>query len=353
MAYLALKNISKSFNGHWALEKIHLEISKGETLCLLGPSGCGKTTLLRIIAGLTAPDSGRILLDGRDLSATPPHARRFGMMFQEFALFPHKNVRENVAFGLKMQRMDRIGTDARVREMLELVGLTGFEERDVAELSGGERQRVALARSLAPHPQLLMLDEPLGALDRALRQRLMMDLLTILNHVNVTTIFVTHDQTEAFAVSDRIAVMHAGRIEQIDSPERIYNYPVNRRVARFLGFENLLPGRVIDTGIVETELGKMAVDTHNFTPADRIVLLVRPMAAVPVGGSEHMGGDTIVIQGVVMNRLFLGTCCRLRLNVGQGAVLAFDLPNSFRSPEPGDSIKLRLNPAEMVLIASD
>ena len=210
MPLLQLHQLSKFFTGTLAVQNISLSLDQGQILCLLGPSGCGKTPLLRLIAGLEIPDAGRIFFAGKDISTTPPHRRDFGLMFQEFALFPHKSTGQNVAFGLQMKC--EADVESRVREMLELVGLAGFTERDINSLSGGERQRVALARSLAPNPRLLMLDEPLGSLDRALRERLMLEIRQILKTVGLTAIYVTHDQTEAFAVADRIGVMNQGHL---------------------------------------------------------------------------------------------------------------------------------------------
>ena len=248
---LEIAHIYKSYPGLPVLHDLSLTADEGEIVCLLGPSGCGKSTLLRIVAGLETPDAGQVRFDGQDLAGVPPHRRRFGLMFQDYALFPHKDVAGNVAFGLRMARLPASEISARVREMLALVGLSGAEQRRVTELSGGEQQRVALARSLAPGPRLLMFDEPLGALDRALREQLMNDLRVILKQVCVTAVYVTHDQEEAFAIGDRVAIMRArpdigegGRIEQIGTPQEVYRQPVNAYVARFLGFQNLIDGNV-------------------------------------------------------------------------------------------------------------
>ena len=235
---LEVQGVSKSFAAVPALRDIYFSVSKGEIICLLGPSGCGKTTLLRIIAGLEVPDTGTLTFEGRDISSLPPYERHFGLMFQDFALFPHKNVFDNVAFGLRLKdgetQPDEAEIADNVRQMLALVGLADFEKRSVSDLSGGEAQRVALARSLAPHPQLLMLDEPLGSLDRATRERLMIELRDILRRVGVTALYVTHDQTEAFSVADRVMVLNAGHIEQSGSPEDLYRRPASAFVANFL-----------------------------------------------------------------------------------------------------------------------
>ncbi|MGC9335942.1 MAG: ABC transporter ATP-binding protein, partial [Anaerolineae bacterium] len=264
MTILELHNLSKSYPDGWTLTDVSFAVEEEEILSLLGPSGCGKTTLLRLIAGLEMPDSGHVRVDGVDVTHTAPHRRGFGLMFQEYALFPHRDVFGNVAFGLRMEGLDRAMIAKRVTETLALVGLEGFEHRDVNQLSGGERQRVALARSLAPQPRLLMLDEPLGALDRALRERLMDELPQILHQAGVTVITVTHDQDEAFAIADRVALMRAGEVVQIGAPQELYRQPGSPWIARFLGLTNLLEARVIGPRRVETRLGTLQVDDLEF-----------------------------------------------------------------------------------------
>lgn len=256
---LQLKAITKTYDNELLLSDISLSIHTCETVGLLGPSGSGKTTLLRIIAGLEQPDGGEIFFDEQNMRNVPVHQRNFGMMFQDLALFPHQNVFENIAFGLRMQNAPREIIRARVSEMVELVGLASFEERNVNQLSGGEQQRVALARSLAPSPRFLMFDEPLGALDRILREQLAADLRAILKRIRMTALYVTHDQDEAFAIADRIAIIHNGHIVQIGTPEEIYRAPANAFVARFLGMPNLLPAQPRDDGHAETELGTFAI----------------------------------------------------------------------------------------------
>jgi ABC-type Fe3+/spermidine/putrescine transport system ATPase subunit len=288
LTLLQCRSLQKSFEpGKSAVSDVSLDIGEGEIVSLLGPSGCGKTTLLRIIAGLEEPDRGEVWFDGRDMAAVPPHRRDFGMMFQDFALFPHKNVFENIAFGLRMHGGSPASVEQRANEMLRLVELAGFGQREVDQLSGGEQQRVALARALAPRPRLLMLDEPLGALDRQLRERLMLDLRTILKKVGVTALYVTHDQLEAFAVSDRVAVMNQGQIEQVASPETVYKAPATPFVARFLGFQNVILATVSGAHTVETSFGQMQVAQSLPETGSTVTLLIRPGAARLL----HANGD--------------------------------------------------------------
>ncbi len=233
---LVLEHINKKFDdGSLILKDINLRLQQGTKLSVLGPSGSGKTTLLRLIAGLETPDSGNIVFNGQPMNDCPVHKRNFGMMFQEFALFPHLNVFNNIAFGLKIKGMDKAATASRVQEMLLLTGLEGFQTRGIDELSGGERQRVALARTLAPQPCFLMLDEPLSSLDRILRKRLLKELTDIISTLNITTIFVTHDHEEAFAAGNMIIVMNQGKIEQKGTPDELVQTPKNQWIKEFLG----------------------------------------------------------------------------------------------------------------------
>jgi thiamine transport system ATP-binding protein len=243
---LSIDGLVVRYGDATALDGVALEVRDGEVVCVLGPSGCGKSTLLRAVAGLEPPAAGTVAWDGRDLAGVPPHRRNLGLMFQDHSLFPHRDVLGNVVFGLRMQHVAPARARARAQELLALVGLGGYEHRRVAELSGGEQQRVALARALAPAPRLLMLDEPLGSLDRRLRDRLVVDLRELFVQLGQTALFVTHDHDEAFAVADRVAVMRAGRFEQVGPPADVWKRPATEFVARFLGYNvtGLLgPGR--------------------------------------------------------------------------------------------------------------
>jgi ABC-type Fe3+/spermidine/putrescine transport system ATPase subunit len=341
MPLLELRNLHKTYPDGWTLTDVSFTIEQGEIQALLGPSGCGKTTLLRLIAGLETPDGGQVLVEGQDVTRLPPHRRGFGLMFQEYALFPHKDVFGNVAFGLRMQGLDREAIGEQVRDALALVGLEGFEHRDVSQLSGGERQRVALARSLAPQPRLLMLDEPLGALDRTLRERLMDELPEILHRAGVTAITVTHDQEEAFALADQVVLMRGGRVMQIGSPEEVYHRPVSAWAARFLGLTNLLDARVVGARKVQTKLGTWAVDTGEKKEGH---LLIRPEAARLGDAGPNR------LEGVVTACSFRGNYCQIVIRHASGIDLTFNFLASADLPVPGDGITLTLNPQAMTLL---
>ncbi len=313
---LKITGITRQFDRKPVLSGVNLEVAAGEIVCLLGASGSGKTTLLRIIAGLERPDQGEIIVDGRVMNAIAVHDRDFGLMFQDFALFPHKNVEQNIAFGLRMRGLSTSAQHKIVTEMLEIVGLKGFEKRDVSELSGGEKQRVALARSLAPQPRLLMLDEPLGSLDASLRERLVMDLHDIIKRLGLTAIYVTHDQQEAFAIADRIAIMNAGLIEQVDTPQAIYAMPRTMFAAQFLGLNNIVPIVNWVDGQAKTALG-------NF-PADRTAqaILIHPHGVTLVDDEKKQLAD-YRLRGSLKSRIFLGDSYRLKVEIDMGIELVF------------------------------
>ncbi len=343
MAILSIRDISKAFGSTPALNQVWFDVDEGEIVALLGPSGCGKSTLLSVIAGLEAPDQGDVQWSGLSLAHTPPHLREFGLMFQDFALFPHLNVYANVAFGLKMAHLSPQAIDRRVGEMLALVGLPGVGSRDVNTLSGGEQQRVALARALAPHPRLLMLDEPLGSLDRNLRERLVIDLQDILHQMRQTAIYVTHDQEEAFAIADRIILMNAGRVEQIGTPRQIYHDPATIFVARFLEMTNILTATIDSRDgikIAHTSIGTIPV---NSPLEGRAQLMVRPDMA------RLDGGGPWVLRGTLLGTSFRGSRQRLTMDIEQTR-LSFDFPPVTSLPEVGSQIDLSLDPQAAIKI---
>ena len=346
--------------------RLDLRVEDGEMLCLLGPSGCGKTTTLRLIAGFIEADAGEILLGGRAVHGLPPEKRRIGMVFQEYALFPHMNVRRNVAFGLEMLGASRRERDRKVRELLDLVRLAGWERRTVTSLSGGERQRVALARALAPGPRLLLLDEPLSALDARLRKDLRTEIRRIQRNLGVTTIYVTHDQEEALVLADRVAVMNAGRIEQIGAPRRLYRRPATRFVAGFVGEANLLPGRVESRrsgwADVATAVATFRIPAENVQSGDAAdgLLFFRPEScgiesAAGAGSSTGAVGRAADAAGVdpipaVVKRVeYLGDCALLSMGAKGDKLLKVKStgPQTF---EPGDRVRVHVDPESCLLL---
>ena len=284
---------------------------RGEILCLLGPSGCGKTTLLRIIAGLERPAGGSLTLDGADICRIPAHQRQFGLMFQDYALFPHMTVAGNVAYGLKRQGFPRQTRESRVDEMLGIVGLAGLGERDVAALSGGQQQRVALARSLAPNPRLLMLDEPLGSLDARLREQLALELRDIIKRRGLSAIYVTHDHREAYAVADRIAVMNIGTVVQVGAPQHLYRRPQSRFVAEFLGLRNIFRADA-------SEFARQLARAAKITQADGLIL-VHP-GGIRIG---EAGPTELAFVATVLRTVFRGESSELTVEVAPATQLTF------------------------------
>ncbi|MFD2238964.1 ABC transporter ATP-binding protein [Aureimonas populi] len=288
--FLDIAGAGKVFGTVTVLEGVDLGIGRGEFISLLGPSGCGKTTLLRIVAGLLAPDAGRIRLDGQEITRVPPHKRDVGVVFQNYALFPHLTVAENIGFGLKAKRAPRAEIEEAVKRLLSLVGLGAMADRSVRGLSGGQQQRVAVARALATGPKLMLLDEPFSALDRKLRETMQIELRRILRDVGTTAIFVTHDQDEALVMSDRIAVMNAGRIEHLDAPEAIYRRPATPFTLDFVGLSTRLEGTVRgmegEVALIETRFGTVRAPA-SFLPGSPVTLGVRPERVTPGSGGEN------------------------------------------------------------------
>ncbi|MEU6404381.1 ABC transporter ATP-binding protein [Streptomyces sp. NPDC046985] len=336
---LALEDATVRFGGRAALDAVGLGVAEQETVCVLGPSGSGKSTLLRAVAGLQPLDAGRVLLDGRDQARVPVHRREVGLMFQDHQLFPQRDVAGNVGFGLRMHGVPRSEREAKVRELLELVGLPGAGGRAVAALSGGEQQRVALARALAPRPRLLMLDEPLGQLDRSLRERLVVELRELFGALGTTVLAVTHDQGEAFALADRVVVMRDGRIAQSGTPLEVWQRPADAFVARFLGFENVAEARV-EGDVALTPWGK--VPAPRGTPQGARTLLVRPAGVRLVPAGEGLPCR-------VAARTFRGAHVAVHLQPHDAPRLEAACP--LRSaPEVGDEVGVAFDPADVVVL---
>ncbi len=284
---LELRNVVRSYEGRPLLTDISFTVSQGETVCLLGASGSGKSTILRMIAGLDFPERGAILLNYLDLAQTPPYLRDFGLVFQDYGLFPHLNVFDNIAFGLRMRNTTAEKISLRVAALLEQVNLAGFDSRKVTDLSGGEQQRVALARALAPSPRLLMFDEPLGALDRSLKEDLLNEIRSILHKTNIPAIYVTHDQEEAFAIADRILILHEGTIVRDAAPHEIWREPKSAAVAKLLGIGNVIEGEIIAENRVETVFGVFRLSCHKDIGTKLQLLVQQPPS--PTG--EGRGGE--------------------------------------------------------------
>ena len=297
---IELKNISKNFEDQQVLKGIDLNIYENEFLTLLGPSGCGKTTLLRIIGGFEEPSNGQLIFDGKDISKVPPYKREVNTVFQKYALFPFLNVADNIAFGLNLKKMDKDVIEKKVSRMLELVGLKGFEKRDVTLLSGGQQQRVAIARAIVNEPKVLLLDEPLGALDAKLRKDMQTELKKIQKEVGITFIFVTHDQEEALSMSDTIVVLNDGVIQQIGTPMDIYNEPQNRFVAEFIGESNIIEGNMIKDCLVNFDGIDWECVDKGFKDNEDIEVVLRPEDMDVV---EPEDGK---VSGTIISKVFMG-----------------------------------------------
>jgi thiamine transport system ATP-binding protein len=340
---LAIEDVSVRFDATVALDHVSLAVNDGERLSILGPSGSGKSTLLRAISGLEPLASGRIYWDGQDLANTPTHRRRIGLMFQDYVLFPHLDVAANVRFGLDVAGLDRPTAERRVAESLALVGLDGYEKRSPAQLSGGEQQRVALARALAPTPRLLMLDEPLGALDRALRRTLLDELDDLFGRLGLPIMYVTHDHEEALAIGDRVAVMRDGRLEALSTPHQLWAQPPSEFVARFLGMTNIFDAQVAD-GIAATDLGRVALNQPGSNGNYR--LLIRPDGFRFVD-AQHEGSFSAIVRAST----FRGDHTLLRVQVGDHTLEIQDEGSaSSRSSAIGEEIHLAIDPSAAVLL---
>ena len=332
-----LENIGISFDDEVILDDLCLSIKDGEFVTFLGPSGCGKTTTLRIIAGFTQPDTGEVIIDGNRMNGVPPYKRQVNTIFQRYALFPHLNVYENVAFGLRVNKVDKKEIDERVTAMLKSVNLSGFERRQIHSLSGGQQQRVAIARALVNNPKILLLDEPLGALDLKLRKDMQIELKNIQQQLGITFIFVTHDQEEALSMSDTVVVMNEGKIQQIGSPEDIYNEPKNAFVADFIGESNILDGIMREDKLVEMFGHKFECVDTGFAKNEPVDIVVRPEDIDVVSESEGQ------LSGVVSSITFKGVHYEIIVDINDFKWMI----QSTDSPAVGDRIGISIPPQDI------
>lgn len=340
MNIIELKNLNKAFGDNKVLDNLSLDIKENEFITLLGPSGCGKTTTLRIIGGFESADSGQVLFDGKDIKDFPPYKRNINTVFQKYSLFKHLNVYDNVAFGLNLKKVDKNTIKEDVTEMLRLVNLEGFENRSIDSLSGGQQQRVAIARALVNKPKVLLLDEPLGALDLKLRKTMQIELKRIQRKVGITFIFVTHDQEEALTMSDKIVVMNAGEIQQIGSPLDIYNEPVNEFVARFIGETNILDGEFIEDNRVKFSNHVFESLDKGFKKGERVDVVVRPEDI------DIVDFDKGMINGLVKELTFKGVHWEMLIEV-DGFTYKVD---STDKRDVGEKVGLIIDPDSMHLM---
>ena len=361
MSILEVSGLSKAFEGVKAVDRVSFSADQGELLGLLGPSGCGKTTLLRLLAGLEEPDAGTVRFDERPVTALAPQQRGFGLMFQDLALFPHMDVFGNVSFGLRMQRLPGSEIQARVHELLDLVEMASYASRKVHELSGGERQRVALARSLAPAPKLLMLDEPLGSLDRALRDSLQGQVRRILKDVGVTSIYVTHDRDEAFAMADRLIFMNRGRIIRTGTPEEVVVDPADEFVARSVGFKNVLRCEVLSVGEtveIGCSIGVLSVAKPpdlDITLGAELPLLIDEKGIQIFQDSSSMAVKSNLLQGAITERVFRGDGYELKVQVARGELYCYVSTDSVNNAvRPGQHVAMAIDPTAIrFLVGAD
>lgn len=351
MAFLEIRNVSKVFGKNTvAVENFNLDVEKGELVSFLGPSGCGKTTTLRMVAGFETPTTGRIIIDGRDVTDIPPNQRNVGMVFQAYALFPNMTVAGNIGFGLKIAKKPPEEIKQRVDEMLKLIHMEGFGDRYPYQLSGGQQQRVALARALALRPTMLLLDEPLSALDAKIRIMLRSEIRAIQRELGITTIYVTHDQEEALSISDRVVVMNQGRMEQVGPPFEIYNFPQTEFVAHFVGTLNAVSAEVIDPAAQILSLEGQRVQTSHelkgLRPGDKVMIAIRPERL----SLANEGKKANLLNGKVENITFLGSIVRIQVLIGQSKFYIDTFNNPYLElPRLGEQVEITCS-REAVLV---
>ncbi|HEY1855318.1 MAG TPA: ABC transporter ATP-binding protein [Solirubrobacterales bacterium] len=359
-ASVELIGVTKRFGEFTAVDDLDLTLGRGEFFTLLGPSGCGKTTTLRMIAGFEQPSEGHIRIEGEEVAGMPPHKRPTNTVFQSYALFPHLSVEKNVAFGLKRKGVRRDEIGERVSAELRRVGLAGEANRRPSQLSGGMQQRVALARALVNLPKVLLLDEPLGALDLKLRKGLQIELKQIQREVGITFVYVTHDQEEALTMSDRIAVMNRGRVEQVSNPEEVYDRPTTSFVAGFIGVSNLMPATVSAPGRVKLDSGpEIPADTGELDPGEGCAAVVRPeKLQVELADGAPPANGTPSVEGVVESSVYLGTATQIVVGVGDGVRMTVLVPNADeaerqRLPGGGARVRLSWEPQHMHVVIDE
>ncbi len=360
MAFIEIQNLFKRFKDVVAINRIQLEIDQGEMLTLLGPSGCGKTTTLRCIAGLEKPEEGDIVIDGKPMLSkgfVPPSKRGIGMVFQNYAVWPHMKVYNNIVYGLKILKMSKQQINEKAHKVLEMVGLSGLEDRYPSQLSGGQQQRVALARALVGNPKVLLLDEPLSNLDAKLREELRFEIKSLVRRMGITSVYVTHDQAEAMVISDRIAVMEAGNVVQLGTPQEIYARPANRFVADFIGTMNFMAGEVIevqkdtDTVHVRTEFSEKLLcktsDSAALSPGTEVYASIRP-EDVEVFTESPKAGEN-VFKGTIAHKAYLGNFLFFFVSVNE-TMIRVQVPH-YLPQEEGQELYLRLNPEKCILLS--
>ena len=358
MGTVILRDVCKAFQQNNVVDHVNLEINRGEFFTLLGPSGSGKTTTLKMLAGLEIPSSGDILIDGVHVTTLMPHQRNIGMVFQNYALFPHKTVEDNVGFPLKMRRVNRQEIARRVKDALEITQLAEFGKRYPKQLSGGQQQRVAVARAMVYNPSILLMDEPLGALDRNLRDHMRLELKRLQRQIGATVLYVTHDQDEALSMSDRVGVMNDGKLLQVADPQTLYEYPASQFVATFIGESNVLPARVTSAN------GDLALDveglrttvhadwTDGINPGDDVMIVLRPeklqVSEAPVDASSGLNGITARVEEVV----YMGQTAQVFARARDGARLLVRTPSTTRIPSPDEEVHLAWRKEHTRLIRS-
>jgi spermidine/putrescine ABC transporter ATP-binding subunit len=349
-ADLLVDRVTKTYGANTVLDDISISVQPGEFMTFLGPSGCGKTTLLRMLGGFAEPDQGRIVIAGKDVTSLPPNRRDCGFVFQSYALFPHMTVAANVGYGLKLRKTPKAELQKRVGEVLEIVGLSEFAGRYPRQMSGGQQQRVAIARAIAIRPSVLLLDEPLSNLDAKLRERIRFELRDLQKQLGITTVFVTHDQDEAMAVSDRIVVMSRGRLEQVGTPTEIYNAPASLFVADFVGINNILDGKMIDAAgsfaRAETGFGVLEGIGADQAPGTAVKITLRPESIVVAQGTSNDGAG---FPGTIQMAAFLGSTARNEIRLRDGSILKVAAPRGALL-RPGSDVTCRWAPEDVRIV---